>query len=111
MAFFELATSGWPDTEKYGDYVMELADWMIDVHKTLKRRRNTAYAYEGIIHAYELAVQRKETQRAEKYAQVIETGLRKLTSWQVGGPLANRFIRLHPHHPSRRSDRSTRARF
>lgn len=96
MAFFELATSGWPDTEKYGDYVMELADWMIDVHKTLKRRRNTAYAYEGIIHAYELALQRQETERAEKYASVIEKGLRKLTSWQVGSPLANRFIRRRP---------------
>ena len=93
MAFFELATSGWPDTEKYGDYVFELADWMIDVHRTLWRKRNTGYAYEGIIHAYELAVQRQDTQRSEKYARVIEIGLRKLTSWQVGSPLANRFIR------------------
>ena len=96
MAFFELATSGWPDTGKYGNYVLELADWMIDVHKTLKRRRNTAYAYEGIVHAYELAVQRQEAERTEKYASVIETGLRKLTSWQVGSPLANRFIRRRP---------------
>ena len=95
MAFFELATSGWSDTDKYGDYVLELADWMIDVHKTLKRRRNTAYAYEGIVHAHELAVQRQDIRRAKKYAGVIGVGLRKLTSWQVGSPLANRFIRRH----------------
>ena len=73
--------------EKYGDYVIDLANWMIDVHKTLGRRRNTAYAYEGIIHAYELAVQRNDTQHIEKFGRVIEVGLKKLTSWQVGSPL------------------------
>lgn len=96
MAFFETATSGWPDTEKYGDYVIDLANWMIDIHKTLKRTRNTAYAYEGIIHAYQLAVQRNDTKHIEKFAYVIETGLKKLTSWQVGSPLMNEFIRSHP---------------
>ena len=96
MAFFEIATSGWPDTEKYGDYVIDLANWMIDVHKTLKRTRNTAYAYEGIIYAYQLAVQRNDTKHIEKFAYVIETGLKKLTSWQVGSPLMNKFIRSHP---------------
>jgi hypothetical protein len=95
MAFFEMTTSGWPDTDKYGDYVLDLADWMIDVHKTLRRTRNTAYAYEGIIHAYELAVQRQENKRARKFACVIDTGLEKLISWQVGSPIANRFIRRY----------------
>ena len=96
MFFFEIATSGWHDTEKYGDYVIDLANWMIDVHKTLTRRRNTAYAYEGIIHAYELAVQRNDIKHIEKFARVIEAGLTKLTSWQVGSPLMNKFIRSHP---------------
>ena len=96
MVFFEIATSGWHDTEKYGDYVIDLANWMIDVHKTLKRRRNTAYAYEGIIHAYQLAIQRNDTKHIEKFAHVIEVGLTKLTSWQVGSPLMNKFIRSHP---------------
>lgn len=95
MIFFEIATTGWPDTEKYGDYVIDLANWMIDVHKTLKRRLNTAYAYEGIIHAYQLAVLRNDTEHIEKFAHVIEAGLTKLTSWQVGSPLMNRFIRSH----------------
>ena len=96
MVFFEIATSGWHNTEKYGDYVIDLANWMIDVHKTLKRMRNTAYAYEGIIHAYQLAVQRNDTQHIEKFASVIEAGLTKLTSWQVGSPLMNQFIRSQP---------------
>ena len=96
MIFFEIATSGWSNTEKYGDYVVDLANWMIDVHKTLGRRRNTAYAYEGIIHAYELAVQRKDTKHIEKFSRVIEAGLTKLTSWQIGSPLMNEFIRSHP---------------
>ena len=57
MSYFELATSGWQETEKYAEIVIDLADWMIDVHCTLERTRNTAYAYEGIIHAYEIAQQ------------------------------------------------------
>ena len=96
MVFFEIATSGWHGTEKYGDYVIDLANWMIDVHQTLKRRRNTAYAYEGIIHAYQLAVQRNDSKHIKKFAGVIETGLKKLTSWQIGSPLMNKFIRSHP---------------
>ena len=96
MVFFEIATSSWHDTEKYGDYVIDLANWMIDVHKTLKRRRNTAYAYEGIIHAYQLAVQRNDTKHIEKFAHVIDAGLTKLTSWQVGSPTMNKFIRSRP---------------
>ncbi len=96
MVFFEIATSGWSDTEKYGDYVIELANWMIDVHETLKKTRNTAYAYEGIVHAYQLAVQRNDTEHIKKFAHVIETGLTKLTSWQVGSPLMNDFIRSQP---------------
>ena len=96
MAFFELATAGWPNMEKYGDYVISLADWMIDIHKTLWRKRNTAYAYEGIIHAYQLSVLGGHDQYMKKFACVIDAGLMKLTSWQVGSPMANWFIRRHP---------------
>jgi UDP-N-acetylmuramoyl-tripeptide--D-alanyl-D-alanine ligase len=96
MAFFELATSGWPETQAYARRVIELADWMIDVHRTLERTRNTAYAFEGIIHAYRLAVEAGDRAHAEKFLCTIEQGLTKLTSWQVGGPLANDFIRSRP---------------
>ncbi len=95
MAFYELATSGWPEGREFGGTVLDLADWMIDVHRTLQRRRNTGYAYEGIVHAYRLASERGDA-RAEKYRCTIELGMEKLTSWQVGSPIANAHIRSGP---------------
>jgi hypothetical protein len=91
MAFYELATSNMPDGATYGDTVLQLADWMIDEHDTLWRLRNTAYAYEGIIHAYALAQQRRDSARVAKYGCVIDVGMNRLLSWQVGGPLALEF--------------------
>ncbi len=96
LSYFELATSGWPNTEKYGDWLIELADWMIDTHRTLERTRNTAYAYEGIIPAYQMAVIRGDADHAKKFGCTIEKGLEKLTSWQVGSSVANGFISKHP---------------
>jgi UDP-N-acetylmuramoyl-tripeptide--D-alanyl-D-alanine ligase len=89
MAFFEIGTSGWPGTEKYQAYVLELADWQIHVHQTLRRNRNTAYAYEGLTHAYELARRQGDKERVETYGAVIDIGLRQLTGWQVGHSLAD----------------------
>jgi len=97
MAFFEIATSGWASTEHFGDHVMELSDWMIDVHHTLWRGRNTGYAYEGLIHAYELARRRGDKEHQAKLACTIDIGLEYLLEWQVGGPLANRFARRVSH--------------
>jgi UDP-N-acetylmuramoyl-tripeptide--D-alanyl-D-alanine ligase len=91
MAFYELATSEFPDVSSYGDAVLQLADWVIDVHDILIRTRNTGYAYEGIIHAYALAKQRHDSVRQAKYGCVIDLGLEHIMSWQVGGPLANRY--------------------
>jgi hypothetical protein len=91
MAFYELATSDFPDTRIYGDTVLRLADWMIDVHHVLTRTRNTGYAYEGIIHAYALAKQRGDGVRQAKYRCVIDLGLEHIMSWQVGGPVSNRY--------------------
>ena len=48
------------------DIVIELSDWMIDVHQTLLRGRNTAYAHEGIIHAYELARRKNDNHSAAR---------------------------------------------
>lgn len=95
MAYFELATSGWEGTERYAFRLIELADWMIDIHRTLDRRLNTAYAYEGIVPAFRMAALVGDRIHAEKFACVMERGLAKLTSWQVGHSLANRFIRRH----------------
>jgi len=93
MAFYELATSGWPDTERFGDYVLQLADWQIDVHQTLTRQRNTGYAYEGLIPAFDWAHRRGDSARVAKYGCVIDLGLERLISWQVGGPLSTAYTR------------------
>ena len=69
---------------------------MIDVHRTLERTRNTAYAYEGIIHAYEIARRNNCSYHIEKYFSVIDEGLYKLTTWQVGGPIPNTFLKDNP---------------
>jgi UDP-N-acetylmuramoyl-tripeptide--D-alanyl-D-alanine ligase len=97
MAFYEITTSKRKNVGKYGEYVMDSADWMIDVHKTLERRRNTAYAYEGIIHAYAIADKLAATERKKKYLDTINKGMFKLTSWQVGSSVANKYIRSVKH--------------
>ena len=93
MAFYELATTDWNGSEPFADYVINMADWMIDVHRTTNRTRNTAYAYEGIIPAYKLAKLRQDTEHVKKFGQAIESQLAKLTSWQIGHPLANEYVR------------------
>ena len=90
MAFWEYQDTGWKDSEYYGDYVENMAWWMIFTHRTLQRTRNTAYAYEGIIHAYEIAKSENNESAKSTLAFTIDRGLTKLTSWQVGGPLESR---------------------
>jgi len=91
MAFYEIATSDFPHAEDYPAAVLDLADWVIDVHKILTRNRNTGYAYEGIIHAYALAQKQKDAARTAKYGCVIDIGMQRLVGWQVGGPTPTRF--------------------
>lgn len=87
MAFWEYQEAGWRDGKTLGDAVLALAWWMIHTHRTLERTRNTAYAYEGMIHAYRLAEDRGLKAAAQDLARTIDSGLYKLTSWQVDGPL------------------------
>ena len=100
MAFWEYQDAGWEDSEYYGDYVVNMAWWMIYTHRTLQRTRNTAYAYEGIIYAYEIAKKRGFETATSTLAFTIERGLSKLTSWQVGGPLENRYLRSFAEFPA-----------
>jgi UDP-N-acetylmuramoyl-tripeptide--D-alanyl-D-alanine ligase len=101
MAYFELYTSGWPGTEIYASRAISLAHWMIDVHRTLLRRRNTGYAYEGLVSAWELARLTADRHSQERIGAVIARGLKKLTSWQVGGPTPNGYLRKHPTNDPR----------
>ena len=86
MAFWEYQDAGWKNAETFGDYVLAIAWWMIHTHRTLERTRNTAYAYEGIIHAYLLAKTLNHQAALNDLANTIDIGLYKLTKWQVGGP-------------------------
>jgi len=93
MSFYELATSGWKNTKRFEDKAIDLANWMIDVHCTLYRKKNTAYAYEGIILAHELAKRKNDDFNSGKFACVTDKGMYRLTSWQAGGPVANDYLR------------------
>jgi UDP-N-acetylmuramoyl-tripeptide--D-alanyl-D-alanine ligase len=88
MAFYELATSPMGKDGPYGDWLVSLADWMLDVHHVLEKGRNTAYAYEGIVSAYAWAKATGDSARAAKYECAIHHGLSVLMSWQVGHPRA-----------------------
>ncbi len=93
MAYFEIYNSALPvDRNKYAKRVIDLAYWMIDEHHTLTRRRNTAYAHEGMICAWELARLTGNGEALRKIGDVINDGLYKLTSWQVGSPNQNAFL-------------------
>jgi len=96
MTYYEIATTDWGKPLDFDQIVIDLADWMIDVHKTLERSRNTAYAYEGIIHAYELARRNKDKQHMDKLLDTMDRGLYKLISWQIHGPIENEYLREHP---------------
>jgi len=106
MALFELATVTFGEgyTEQFdlplaieypqdlfGTWLVDMAVWMVDVHRTLRKNRNTGYAYEGIVPAWTWAshvsyrddrVDLIET--ARKLECAIEKGMSKLISWQVG---------------------------
>ena len=98
MAFWEYQDAGWKNAETFGDYVLSLSWWMVHPRKVLKRKRNTAYAYEGIIHAYQVAKARNHEAALHDLGNVIDKGLFKLITWQVGGPLQSRnnFLGGHP---------------
>ncbi len=87
MAFWEYQDAGWENSEFFADYVLALAWWMIHTHNTLALPGNTAYAYEGIIHAYLVAKERNDEDALNDLSYTIDQGLYKLTSWQVEGPL------------------------
>ncbi|MCA9618742.1 MAG: hypothetical protein KC731_06965 [Myxococcales bacterium] len=93
LAHWELAT--WSRT-RHGDEharrLLDQAQWIIEEHRILHRSRNTGYAYEGIVPAFDVARRRRDP-RAALFACTIERGLRKLIAWQVGGPAPNRHIR------------------
>ena len=97
MSFFEIHQAGWAgSSDLWAKRTVELAIWMIDVHRTLARRKNTAYAHEGMVCAWALARRTGARAAQTKIGKVVDEGLRKLTTWQVGGPAPNAFLLGHP---------------
>ena len=92
LAMFEMYDAGWEGRDQYASRCIDLAHWMIDEHRTLERRRNTAYAHEGLICAWELARRTGDTQSQRKIGAAIDQGLFKLTTWQFGSPVANDYL-------------------
>lgn len=97
LAFLELYEAGWEGTEPFATRAIALGHWMIDTHRVLMRQRNTAYALEGILCGYELARKVEDQAAAAKFRDVIERGLYKLTTWQVGGPVASAYLKSVTH--------------
>jgi UDP-N-acetylmuramoyl-tripeptide--D-alanyl-D-alanine ligase len=97
MAFWEYFDANWDNAPMFADTVLALAWWQVYTHRILHKTRNTAYAFEGLIHAYRLAQTVGDRRAAAELARVIDRGLYQLTSWQVGGPLEREssFLRKH----------------
>ncbi len=89
MAYVEYAKAQWKDYETYQDVTLALGWWMCHTHETLRKNRNHAYAVEGEVSAYRIAVMRGDTEAAVDLLYVIDRSLHKLTQWQIGGPLAD----------------------
>jgi hypothetical protein len=105
MAYSELLAIGWPEFRPYAQTVLAMTDWELDVHhlvhRVVHRKRNAAYALEGVIPAYVLARELGDTPRADRYASAVRTILGELVTWQIGAADANAFIRAH--EPERRA--------
>jgi UDP-N-acetylmuramoyl-tripeptide--D-alanyl-D-alanine ligase len=89
MFLTEYYQSGWKNAATFGDFVLLLSHWVIHTHEILLRTKNTGYAFEGIISAYEIAKHRQDEATLRRLEAVIDQGLHKLCTWQVGGPLAH----------------------
>ncbi|MCO6455719.1 MAG: hypothetical protein J5I93_10530 [Pirellulaceae bacterium] len=96
MAFREIHEAGWAEDDRYARRAIELGHWMIDVHRTLERRRNTAYAHEGLVTAWVLARHVGDEAAQRKFAAAVDQGLYQLTTWQVGSPVASAWLRERP---------------
>lgn len=100
MAYYELATAEELNQQQrsdYGDYLLHLAQWMIETHRVLKRPKNTAYAYEGLLHALHWSELTGRAESARLIRRTVEEGMNRLISWQVGYPRACPYIaERHP---------------
>jgi hypothetical protein len=86
MAFYELYTSGWPDTRPYAARAIAMARWMTDVNKIVRQPGNMGPAYEGLAIAWELARLTGDVKNQTVIGAALNEGLAKLLTWQIGYP-------------------------
>lgn len=98
MSYVEYAKADWKDAEVFKDVTLALGWWMCHTHETLRKNRNHAYAVEGEVSAYRIAQMRGDMDAMIDLLYVIDRSLYKLTTWQIGGPLAaeNEFLVANP---------------
>jgi UDP-N-acetylmuramoyl-tripeptide--D-alanyl-D-alanine ligase len=100
MAFTELYLLE-PGETRWLKRTLAMADWILDVHRVLGRRRNTGYAFEGLVSAYHLAHLDGSMATMVKLRTAIETGLSRLSTWQVGSSVQSAELQaLSPRNPS-----------
>ena len=87
MSFREYYEAKWKDYELFGDVALSLGWWMTHTHATLKRRRNHAYAVEGLIAGWKIAHWKGDIPAQTDLLFALDRSLNKLTKWQIGGPL------------------------
>lgn len=94
MSFAEYYQAGWNDHEFFADVSLSLGYWMIHTHRTLSRRRNHAYAMEGLAANWLIANKRGDLKAQTDLLYVLDRSMYKLSGWQIGGPLAktNKFL-------------------
>ena len=100
MAFSEYYQAGWKDKDLFGDIAIALGYWMIHTHRTLTRRRNHAYAVEGLIAAWTIANLRGDRVAETDLLYALDRSLYKLSQWQIGGPVAGENKWLAKNAPS-----------
>eukprot|EP00747_Dinoflagellata_sp_TGD_P166070 gnl/TRDRNA2_/TRDRNA2_188303_c0_seq1.p1 gnl/TRDRNA2_/TRDRNA2_188303_c0~~gnl/TRDRNA2_/TRDRNA2_188303_c0_seq1.p1 ORF type:complete len:442 (-),score=52.74 gnl/TRDRNA2_/TRDRNA2_188303_c0_seq1:72-1397(-) len=89
MAWYELLTSSHADEySAFRHRIVKYGLWIVNKHKLLKRTRNFGYAFEGLIPAFLIAKDLSDWDALETLGCAIDRGMRKVSSMQLGHPLA-----------------------
>jgi len=89
MAYYELLGHDRQRFGKYAPRLLQYSDWMVAKQERAEAKGNAGYAFEGLIPAYLVSLQdQHDTERSNRLACVLRTGMHKLTGMQVGHPKA-----------------------
>jgi len=88
MSYLEYYLAEWKDYKTMGDVAVVLGYWMTHTHSTVTRRRNHAYAMEGLIAGWHIANLQGDIPAQTDLLYTLDRSFYKLSQWQIGGPLA-----------------------